>query len=367
MQLARGVPRIECQAVLNTLDAAGSATSACAQPVLESGARKRSQRLFLAIASYFLSVLLPGFSVAEYNSVGPPISLSTRIRNAIVRVGAEGGQVGGTGTVIHVKTAPNGWWLCVLTADHVVAHRSNWAVGFGNGSIPNGTGSYEFGASVMFRGPQLPNGAWVDLAMLGVFVADINGNGEMDEIPEMTPIPVGDPNDLAYYVVVAGYGQRGDVNERSYTIINEYGIFVYGVNFWENPNGEHGEVYDGNTGKLYQYLALRADLDFYPDQPPIRIGDAHILPGDSGGPSLQGLYNGQEWEWYVTGVHSASQFDRERNRVLEGSSWWDVHTWAYRNWIAQSCEAVPEPSSVGVLLLGALGLIAYRCRGHFPS
>lgn len=160
----------------------------------------------LGITASFLISTLPGFSIAQQNT---RVNLPADIRNAIVRVAGDG--LGpGSGTVIRVKPGNNGWWLCVLTADHVVSNRANWWIGFGNGGPPVG----EHAAAIRIRGALNNDGTRVDLAMLGVFIRDANGDGQLDEIPNIPrSITIGaPPNDN---LVAAGYGYQGRRGQRN--------------------------------------------------------------------------------------------------------------------------------------------------------
>lgn len=169
------------------------------QAILATCRSRRSYWLLFGISASLLSSTLPGFSIAQQNT---RVNLPADIRNAIVRIGIDDGSGAGSGTVIHVKPAAGGWWLCVLTADHVVGDAQTWSIGFREGGIPRDREDYdrlEFRATRMFRGPQNNNdNTWVDLAMLGVFIRDANGDGQLDEIPNIPlSITIGaPPNDI---------------------------------------------------------------------------------------------------------------------------------------------------------------------------
>lgn len=320
----------------------------------------RSRRLILVslgIPASLLSSTLPGFSIAQENT---RVNLPADIRNAIVRIGITGINdrlYGGSGTVIHVKPADGGWWLCVLTADHVVGNARTLSTGFRGGGFPRDREDYdrlEFRATRVIRGPYNNNdNTWVDLAMLGVLIRDANGNGQLDEIPNI-------PNHIAIAappnnnLVAAGYGdqgRRGQLNGvTGYFIVHQYGTFENGRNTWRNAAGEAYAL-----GR-YRFTALRTTLDFTDNS-----GDAYILSGDSGGPSLQ--LNGNDW--ILTGVHSGSQGvdidgDGVDDFVAQGFLSTDVRLANYTNWINNACAAVPEPFSLTALCTGLLGLLLRR-------
>lgn len=295
------------------------------------------------------------------------IQLGDPRANAVVRVWDIVSSGVGTGTVIDIKpdTRTGGVWLCVLTADHVVGHGSAWQIGFGN--IDQG---WQYSASVMFRGPQNPDGSWVDLALLGVHVPN----------PAILP-PMKLPALVArnsYYMIVAGFGLQGnpDVARTYVAFSGSYGVFRSGNNTIAAME-QSPDLRSGN--KNYKFQSLRYHLQFNPaNQWPPQTGTAHIFSGDSGGPSFQvydlngdGDYDDPD-EWRLVGVHSTSE--RRRNipdrdgdgqpeeQALEGYRSRDVSVWDYRDWIREQCAAVPEPASMVALAVGLLGLVARRRR-----
>ncbi|GBC94027.1 hypothetical protein HRbin15_02532 [bacterium HR15] len=271
--------------------------------------------------------------------------------NAVVRVLNVGIGVG-TGTVIHIKPdSTGGGWLCVLTADHVVGDGNTWRIGFGN--LDQG---WQYEAPIMFRGPQNPDGTWVDLAMLGVRVPNLANLPQMELPTPSAP--------LHYYLTVAGFGLQGNpAGPRFYDAGNNtYGVYRSGFNTIDRE--EPGSV--STSTKSYRFDALKYDLDFLPPNGwPPQEGEAHLFSGDSGGPSFQSTTGDPETgDWFLVGVHSYSQrtiFSNGDERASEGAISADVRVGSYLDWIHQTCELVPEPASLLALAAGLVGL-AFRRR-----
>jgi len=274
--------------------------------------------------------------------------LPAKIEKAIVRVD------NGSGIVLKVRPDRRGGaWLCVLTADHVGNNAR--AIGFGNGRVANGDGANEFRVRATFRGPVIRHEGRevrVDLAVLSVYVDNLaqllTGLG----IREFQEIEIGE---LApdRDVTLAGYGAYAELDgiRRLYSIINEFGTYRSGTN-----RATVGRRPVFNRDRTRAFLPLQGDLTLSPPRDQALIatsGDAYVLSGDSGGPTLQKVGD----NWLLMGIHSFAELHpdpdtREPDAVVhENGVWTDVYTHQYRRWITNKCmAAVPEPASMMILL-----------------
>ncbi|MBW7928164.1 MAG: PEP-CTERM sorting domain-containing protein [Fimbriimonadaceae bacterium] len=145
---------------------------------------------------------------------------------------------------------------------------------------------------------------------------------------------------------------------RRYDVVSSFGTLLAGFNGVDSQP----EWSVGATGFNYRYDSLQATTVFGPPAPdPAIQGEAHVLSGDSGGPSWTFSMTG----WELVGVHSSSQshFGGGAEWVEEGDAIHDVRVGSYRQWIEDSCAAVvPEPSTIAALA-GSLALFAMRRRG----
>lgn len=322
---------------------------------------KRLAMLSLCVAASLVGLTQPAFSLAEQNMSEQ--RLPNSIRNAIVRVGGLILDEYGTGIVIKRKRdrQGTGGWLCVLTADHVLARTSDedrhWYIGFLDGDVPE-YGERDYRASIRIRHRDA-RGKRADLAILGVYIPDFS---RIPEIPDSIPIaaPIAE-----VHLVACGYGWHGTRQQRPnrYVVHDSFGTFRNGKNYWEDTNGATHTFTQHEI--TYEYSSIKFDLDF-PDE---NRGEAHVLPGDSGGPSLQ-LSNGN---WVLTGIHSSGSrlVDANNNGVEddgdyaeEGHFSIDVRLIDYIEWINASCNAVPEPFSLTALCTGLLGLALCRRKQH---
>ncbi len=265
----------------------------------------------------------------------------------------------GSGIVIkiHRDSSGPGGWLCVLTADHVVARGREWDIGFGNGGGP-GTWQLSTVPPHLVEGPRGPEpNTWVDLAVLGVHALDLS------ILPPLTLPQLS--GEVSYYVTQMGFGDTGTIGDpRRYNIVQGYGTFRSGVNTIDGTSLFRASDPDPRTGKIYSFTSLEGDLDFFPQPPPPvwppRLGESHPLRGDSGGPSLQSDGMGN---WLLVGILAFSETDANYTFVQEGQGWVDVRVGSYLNWINDACQqAIPEPASMTALSAGLLFLTISRLR-----
>ena len=267
------------------------------------------------------------------------------VANAIVRVSDAVGL--GSGTVIDVRPTPGGGgWLCVLTADHVIAGGPGFSVDFGNAG--GGGVSFTSGSTTItsFRGPLNGDGTRVDLGMLGVFVPSLAVLPAMT-LPTLVAAANGTTIDVAGYGLTAtldGPGRRYLVNEGTYG------------NLLASFNGiDDHPVF---TSGIYSFTSIHATTFFGPPVGTAIQAEAHLLNGDSGGPSwtLASAFD-------MVGVHSHSVIHGAVGSrfVNEGDDWWDVSVADYTSWITTTCGAVPEPSIL-ITFSTAVVLFVFRRR-----
>lgn len=318
----------------------------------------RAPRLGAFALGLWVTAIAWPLAVTPLTTISPP----SAIGNAFVRITAEdasGSSYGGTGSVIslhHDASGPAGWF-CVLTADHVVtvnagAMGSAFTVAFGN----EGAGGLSFASAThtinVLGGPA--NGSdRVDLAVMGIRVPDLSALPSM-VMPELGTVEDGTT------IYMAGYGDQATLDgvNRRYDVVPSFGTLLAGFNGVDSQP----ESSVAATGVTYRYDSLQATTMFGPPAPdPAIQGEAHVLSGDSGGPSWTFTMTG----WDLVGVHSTSQshFGGGAEWVEEGDEINDVRVGSYRQWIEDSCAAVvPEPSTFAALA-GSLAMFALRRRG----
>lgn len=310
----------------------------------------------LALASLLLatSAALP-LGVTPLTTIVPPLGVANCIVRIEARVSATGDAFVGTGTVIDIRpdgVGPGGWF-CVLTADHVVsvdngALGDGFTVSFGDDGSGGPTFDTVMSTINAVSGPA--NGAdRVDLGVLGVRVTDLS------VLPTMTLPTLGSVTDGATFFL-AGYGNEATLDGpgRRYDVVDTYGRLLGGF------NGVDAQVeHSVGAGTFdYRYDSIEASTMFGPPAPdPAIQGEAHVLSGDSGGPSWT---FGDGGAWSLVGVHSTSEshFDAGGEWVEEGDHINDVRVASYTSWIGESCDAVvPEPGSMVALIVGFAGIL----------
>jgi hypothetical protein len=304
------------------------------------------RKVWLHAVGLILALTLAGQTPAlgRYKAKrGEPIEenfpLPAALANAVVRAGS------GSGVVYKIKKdrpddpATPGW-LCVLSADHVGAT----AIGFGNGDPPNGSRPNEFLVQVTIPGPKTGKNekgqdTFADIKMLGVRFTDLS------KLPRLADLSLTEFQ-RGVEGVQAGYGSAAvvDTIQRAYYPDQSYGTY----RTWNNEKLSLKEGYSRRSGKHYSFTALEGQLYFLPEGAfgnRITFGSSYTLPGDSGGPTFQKVDN----DWKLVGIHSSALLmpdEAKNDHAPNGSTWSDVYAWEYRQWIMDSCNAVPEPATI---------------------
>ncbi|MEW5882675.1 MAG: PEP-CTERM sorting domain-containing protein [Armatimonadota bacterium] len=325
---------------------------------------------YLATLAGLVLTAAQGVAIARWNgdplqNNNPParnVEMPEGIRNSVVRVRTSYAVQGvetltlGSGVVLRAmrdEGADTGW-LCVLTSAHETLFPDGvflrrHAIGFGNGGerdFPLFSRQNRF-----FPFPRQGNENRVDLAILGIRVTDWN-----TQVPRvLTPPTIA--GEMRGDVVHAAYGATGrvDVENREYIITRDpFGTFRSGTNIVDSVV-DHTTGIHQRTGERFSYRALQSDMDFRLDGKGRPIAaDSHSLNGDSGGPTFQV----QDRQWRLVGIMGESE-QTARGTIIEGADMWDVRVATYEEWITATCNAVPEPGTL-VVLVGGVGALLFR-------
>lgn len=328
-------------------------------PITFGELHMRWKHLSLCIGILATPTLCHALAVSWTTEIHP----APAIQNAIVRVyaGNATGFAGGSGTIIDIQhdASGAGGWLCVLTADHVIAPATGAGaftqVAFGDA----GGGGLTFDSRTItvnsLRGPMFDTTHRVDLGLLGVRVADLT------TLPDINIPFIGTPRIGSHTSYISGYGLTATLNPamRRYEVSpGTYGTQLTGFSGWiEQPVFEFGD---------YKYEAVLYATHFGPTDPslPATDGTAHPLPGDSGGPS----WSMESFTWTVNGVHSVSSkttLPDGSEVVTDGMLFRDVRVASYSDWVTTGCvSVVPEPGSIVVIVLGTSAILMRRRKSN---
>lgn len=255
-----------------------------------------------------------------------------------------------------------GWFLCVLTANHVVKNWDDVSIGFNNPGNPLSASLpawvHAEGRNKTFGSPSNPEHP--DLAILGVKV------GRSTFIDNLVPLEVIDDTNVPVETsfTVAGYGNSGymdDINgdhvPDGYREVNTPPVRRFANNRFDY------KIKD--TWGQWNHQAWEYDID---GPVPDVLGEGWPMRGDSGGPLL--TYNPLPITVYGSEVRIIPAFtDKIVGVVSRGAAGWvpwgskeyDVRiTTEYKNWIHHECSTVPEPSAMIALTLGVATLLARK-------
>ncbi|GBC94183.1 hypothetical protein HRbin15_02691 [bacterium HR15] len=330
--------------------------------------RYMTRRLLWFDARYRLTALLSLsvtlnalFATAPNTQVVPANHPAWNWYYGVVHI-SRGNDFVGTGYVIDRKQVGNDFWLCVLTANHVVATQQSgfrWdpddqlTIGFGNlgGNDPAFTTRKVFTVRDSVIGndlhAQLLGNDIPDLAVIGVRVNQQIWNRVSPY--ELHPAV----SDTTFTIV--GYGNTDAPGARFISQPHTFGIKRF-------ANNSVLQIFNGPSPYLPAFF-MGAFIKWDLTDPGGVEGEGVTFGGDSGSPyffSEPSDVNGiPVFTNKSIGVHHGG-----RNRYLNGDKGHATAlTGNYINWINAKCELVPEPGSL-LILLGGSGwaLLLYRRR-----
>lgn len=260
------------------------------------------------------------------------------------------------------------YFLCVLTADHVIAGNPggdnridfmNYFLDDGNGVPPSGPLGGTWSAFVLGRGLEGVNGDCPDIAVLGVEV----GLAQYNAVH--TPGVVGYNSSDGGRFSLLGYGNTGTrvVDGTGNTLGYVEDDLTYGTKRFLNGTSHQDRLADSDDPDevVYYYDALFWNVGV------TAMGTA--WHGDSGGPlfysnlnRVSANSNDMAYATFIGGVLTGGTFTEigNRNVAYNGADNWAVDLSNYQGWIREKCRAVPEPASIAALSLGVLVLLRRR-------
>ena len=355
------------------------------QPSTSAKPTRRTRRMsaIRVILFSILGAIMPGHCFGLAISPGSDSTAGLgNTANAIVRISDPGGS--GSGTIIQMTPYNGGMNLDVLTADHVIRNPGGGgstlyspnqiSIAFGN----LGGGGVSFAAedeATLFDLPSDGSSA-VDLAILDVFIP----GSQLNTLPGgLAPAALPNAAPAANAAITqAGYGLQASVVNLGGTLSYVYSpLYGYGTGYGTlkaGPNSVggagvttlNGAVSD-YAGQIYVYEGFQNNCVINGVSPNYNGSTSYIFSGDSGGPSLSGNT--------IFGVHSSStagtlngNLGNDPNSQVADSTdqWQDVSVFNYLSWINTELAtlSIPEPSTVSMVVLGGLAVMAIRRRWH---
>jgi hypothetical protein len=335
-------------------------------PVFLRGNGRREMLSFSSAASRLSTGLGLAAVVSVSHAIVPDEQLVPKgVLNQVVRVLTDGGN--GTGSVIDKKPKmvggqQVGWYMCILTANHVTKGASEMNVAFNNVGNPN-QGPYDAWLVAEGRRKNI-GGDRPDLAILGIETPMTNFTNALD------PLTVIDDANVSAETrfTVAGFGTTGTLVDLTGDGVSDGYLRQPGTYGNRRAANNRFDQKVQDAWGQWDHKAWKYDLDGPVWDVP---NEGWALPGDSGGPLLVRDAVDVEFE---PGGRSMSIFtDAIVGVVSRGDTagpfypWGDLEydvriTPAYREWIEMECMAVPEPTTILVLAAGGLLALARRRR-----
>ncbi len=303
---------------------------------------------------------------------GGPVAQESTARGVVrimkgVTDNSVNGSFLGSGSVIGNKNVGGQGWLVVLTADHVVSANES----ANGGTIPSlgiGLGSAIAGASSGLPAGFVSRmgGQKIDLAVLGIHYGNFSPAVSNAVRSLITSDPTTKPATFTGVGYVVGlvaensnslWRSNGDVGQRRFANNGAYSISEEAV-----------ETFGGYKNQIVRWKSLA------PSSPQAVEGQGVLGKGDSGGPYFTtglleetvGSNKIGTFENTIFAVHSGAQalFAADKTYLghTYGSEQWGVYlNDTNRTWIANQVKAVPEPSSL-LVLVGLCSVLRKRRR-----
>jgi hypothetical protein len=308
----------------------------------------RARPLGLALTLTMLAAT-SALADAPSNQIVPdpiPAQGTLNTLNSVVNIDLANGRIDGTGSIVSAVVVNGVGYFCVLTADHVVADLPT-TIAFGNSGNPPTNTKYNILPGTNNRGGST---GLEDIALFTVRY------GAPDAFfRSLTPFSLATPPATPVNFTQVGYGATGTYNavtmQYSSTVLDGNKRFIDNTCFGTTA---------GFKNSVYTYTSA----NWHPEAPGGGWGFAGgtTFGGDSGSPYLIAGSNNPENFISVAGVNrivNTDQIFAVHTAGFDPSSLTDTNVGVYLSaaddaMIRQCAQAVPEPSSIALIVLGGI-------------